>query len=182
MSDPWIPKRTLSESMKSGRMVPVEFLTSLIAADRILCAPGMPHEMETRLIGNQVLRVYKNLWPSIRDFWAFVSNEYKDSTYIVFEKQHWTYGQISDRVTLASRVFEVKYGIRKGDRVAICSRNFPDFIVAFWACHLLGAVSVLVNAYVTALAVPLFDPKHSPMIVGIFFQLCTTVSFIHKPS
>jgi acyl-CoA synthetase (AMP-forming)/AMP-acid ligase II len=108
----------------------------------------MPHEMESRLINNQVQRVYKNLWPSIRDFWLFVSEEFKDSTYIVFEKQRWTYGQISKRVALASRMFQATYGIRKGDRVAICSRNFPDFLVAFWACHLIGAVSVLVNACV----------------------------------
>jgi acyl-CoA synthetase (AMP-forming)/AMP-acid ligase II len=109
----------------------------------------MRHETETRLVSNQVLRVYKNLWPSIRDFWAFVSNEYQDETYIVFEQQRWTYGHTAKRVTLAARIFQVMYDIRKGDRVAICSRNFPDFIVAFWACHLIGAVSVLVNACVS---------------------------------
>lgn len=52
-----------------------------------------------------------------------------------------------------------------GDRVAICSRNYPEYLVAFWAsrkytfphtCHcgyvltnlaeLIGAISTLVNA------------------------------------
>jgi AMP-binding enzyme len=101
-------------------------------------------------VNNQVQRVYKNLWPSIRDFWLFVSSEFKERAYVVFEGQRWTYGQISERVDLAARVFHVMYGIRKGDRIAICSRNFPDFLVAFWACHVIGAVSVLVNAYVNS--------------------------------
>jgi hypothetical protein len=53
----------------------------------------------------------------------------------------------------------------QGDRVAICSRNYPEYLVAFWACRkfwvydaqfgalpqpqlldLIGAVSVLANA------------------------------------
>lgn len=117
-------------------------------ADAILCAPGMPHEVETRLVAGQIQRVYKNLWPSLRDFWLFVSTEHKDKTYIVFEQQRWTYGQIAARASKAASIYQSTYGIRKGDRIAICSRNFPDFLVAWWACHLLGAVSVLVNACV----------------------------------
>jgi acyl-CoA synthetase (AMP-forming)/AMP-acid ligase II len=55
-----------------------------------------------------------------------------------------------------------------GDRVGICSRNCPDFLISFWACRtcqilifgiavlkapkdLIGAVSVLTNAYVSGL-------------------------------
>ena len=40
------------------------------------------------------------------------------------------------------------YGVKKGDRIAICARNLPEYIFAFWACHLVGAISVLVNACV----------------------------------
>jgi acyl-CoA synthetase (AMP-forming)/AMP-acid ligase II len=106
----------------------------------------MPHEMETRLVDGRIQRVYKNLWPSLRDFWIYVSNDHRDSTYIVFENQRWTYGRIADRAAKAASIYRHVYGVQKGDRVAICSRNFPDFLVAWWACHLIGAVSVLVNA------------------------------------
>lgn len=62
-----------------------------------------------------------------------------------------------------------RHGVRKGDRgefdlitvliiicthpclyrdlVAIIMRNFPEFIFAFWAIHLLGGVATLVNAW-----------------------------------
>ena len=140
----WPPKRSLAESK-----VFVSILSSrsrFLSAEAMLCAPGMPHEMETRLIDGRVQRVYANLWPSLRDFWIFFSNEHRDKTYIVFEDHHWTYGETAARVAKAACVYRHVYGIQKGDRVAICSRNFPDFLVAWWACHLVGAVSVLVNA------------------------------------
>lgn len=122
-------------------------LTFLPTAEAILCATGMPHELETRLVDGQLLRVYKNIWPSLRAFWLWVSNEHKDRTYIIFEQQRWTYAQILERALKVACIFRDTYGIQKGDRVGICSRNFPDYLVAFWACHLLGAVSVLANAY-----------------------------------
>jgi long-chain acyl-CoA synthetase len=38
-------------------------------------------------------------------------------------------------------------GVGVGDRVALCSANNPDWIVTFWACALLGAVLVPLNAW-----------------------------------
>ncbi|KAF9451706.1 acetyl-CoA synthetase-like protein [Macrolepiota fuliginosa MF-IS2] len=128
MSD-WKPKRTLAE------------------AEAILCAPGTPHELETRLIDGRLQRVYKNVWPSLRTFWLQAAKEHADAVYIVYGKQRYTYRQVFERSVKAAAVYRDLYGIRKADHVAICSRNYPEFLVAFWACHLIGAVSVLVNAW-----------------------------------
>ncbi|KAF5363672.1 hypothetical protein D9756_000643 [Leucocoprinus leucothites] len=128
MSD-WEPKRTLAE------------------VDAILCAPGTPHELETRFINGRLLRVYKHLWPSLRAFWLLAVKDHADKVYVVYEKQRYTYRQVFERSVQAAAVYRDVYGICKGDRVAICSRNYPDFLVAFWACHLIGAVSVLANAW-----------------------------------
>ncbi|KAI0347210.1 acetyl-CoA synthetase-like protein [Trametopsis cervina] len=125
----WIPKRTIAE------------------CDAILCGKGMPHEMETCVIDGRVLRVYKNLWPSLRTFWLESSTQNKDSTYVVYENQRMTYGTALERSLKAAIVFERDYSIQKGDRVAICSRNLPEYLVAWWGCHLIGAVPVLVNAW-----------------------------------
>jgi len=156
----WVPKRSFAESWcicLAYRYLVSGFLLTLIStADAILCAPGMPHQLEFRLIDGQLHRVYKHLWPSLREFWLLVSEKYYDRTYIVFEQQRWTYGQILDRSLKAAGVYRHVYGLRKGDTVGICSRNFPDYLVVFWACHLIGAVSVLANASVIIL--PLLSP------------------------
>ena len=116
--------------------------------DAILSAPGMPYEIETCMISGRMQRVYKHLYPSIRDFWLSFGSRHREKTYIVYENQRLTYGQVFDRSVRAAGAFQGVYGVSKGDRVAICSRNLPEYLVAFWACHLIGAVSVMVNAYV----------------------------------
>ncbi|MDC0292705.1 acyl--CoA ligase, partial [Candidatus Binatia bacterium] len=42
-----------------------------------------------------------------------------------------------------------KYGVKKGDRVAIGMRNFPEWITAFAGITSIGAIAVLVNAWWT---------------------------------
>ncbi|KDR83762.1 hypothetical protein GALMADRAFT_236121 [Galerina marginata CBS 339.88] len=129
MSQPWSPKRTLTE------------------VNEILMAPGQMHQVETRVVDGQLQRVYKNLWPSLRVFWLWAAQENKDVVYAVFENRRYTFAQVFERSLKAASIFYDVYGIRKGDRVAICARNFPEVLVAFWACHLLGAVSALLNAW-----------------------------------
>ncbi|KAF7433422.1 hypothetical protein PC9H_005374 [Pleurotus ostreatus] len=120
---------------------------SLAQTEEILTAPGSLHELQTSLIDGRLYRVYKNLWPSLRDFWLWASNEHADKTYVVFESQRYTYREIFQRSLKAASIYQDVYSIRKGDRVGICSRNYPEYLVAFWACHLIGAVSVLANAW-----------------------------------
>ncbi|KAF9012333.1 hypothetical protein BDQ17DRAFT_1343710 [Cyathus striatus] len=125
----WIPKRTLAET------------------DDILSAPGSIHELETALVDGRLYRVYKNLWPSLREFWLSAAKQYAQHTYIVFEGRRLTYQQVHERAVKVAALFSRVYGIQKGDRVGICSRNCPEYLIVFWACHLIGAVSVLANAW-----------------------------------
>jgi hypothetical protein len=84
------------------------------SADAILCAPGTIHEIETKLISGRLLRVYKNLWPSLRDFWLASVKQHSEKVYLVFEEQRFTYQQIHSRAAKLAAVFKHKYGIQKG--------------------------------------------------------------------
>ncbi|KAG6917312.1 hypothetical protein DXG01_002970 [Tephrocybe rancida] len=125
----WTPARTLEQT------------------EAILCAPGHIHEVKTILLDGRPQRIYKNLWPSVRSFWISSVEKYRHMTYIVFENQRYTYNEIHQRATKVAALFRHVYSIHKGDRVGICSRNCPDYLVAFWATHLIGAIPVLTNAY-----------------------------------
>ncbi|CAK5277834.1 unnamed protein product [Mycena citricolor] len=129
MAEPWSPKRSLAE------------------VNALLTAPGTPLEVEERLVDGRILRVYKNQWPSLRAFWLWAATTYSDRVYLVFEDQRYTYKAALAKSLTAAAVFRDVYGIRKGDRVGICSRNYPDYMIAFYACQLLGAVAVLTNAW-----------------------------------
>ncbi|KAJ7084407.1 hypothetical protein B0H15DRAFT_849054 [Mycena belliarum] len=124
---------------------------SLEEADAIMCGPGMPHEMETCLVdGKHVMRVYKNLWPSLRDFWLASVKQNSQNIYVVLGNVRLTYGQVHDKAIKVAAVFRNVYDIRKGDRVCIASRNCPEYLMVFWACHMLGAITVLANAWLPA--------------------------------
>src|ERR1019366_7591547 len=42
-----------------------------------------------------------------------------------------------------------RLGVRKGDRVAIAMRNYPEFVMSFWGAALLGAIVVPLNSWWT---------------------------------
>ncbi|KAK7047789.1 hypothetical protein VNI00_006117 [Paramarasmius palmivorus] len=115
--------------------------------EKLLCAPGSMMEMEQRVINGQVQRVYKNLWPSVRLFFLSITALHTDKISVVFENERLTYKEMKERAVRAAGILRDVYKVNKGDRVAICSRNFPEYLVVFWAIHLLGAVPVLVNAW-----------------------------------
>ncbi|BGP22396.1 hypothetical protein JCM10295v2_001275 [Rhodotorula toruloides] len=128
-----LPKRTVQET------------------DRILSAPGSPFEWEEKRIGTRTVRVYKNLPPSIRDYWLQAASPFADKEYIVYERERLTYADTHRRVLHLASLLHAR-GVRKGDRVAIAMRNTPEWIISWWACHMLGGIAVAVNAWLPSSA------------------------------
>ena len=46
--------------------------------------------------------------------------------FIVFESERYTYAQTFAKASRAASIFRDVYGIRKGDRVALVMRNYPE--------------------------------------------------------
>ncbi|KDQ17285.1 hypothetical protein BOTBODRAFT_602185 [Botryobasidium botryosum FD-172 SS1] len=123
---------------------------SMAECHSILTRPGMPFEVKTAVIGNSVQKVLKNLPASVRTFWLSHSATHANLPYVVFESDRLTYQDVRERAFHAASVFRELYGVHKGDRVSLVMRNLPELVIAFWAVHLLGAVPVLVNAWLPA--------------------------------
>ncbi|KAH8113106.1 long-chain-fatty-acid-CoA ligase [Phellopilus nigrolimitatus] len=120
---------------------------SVEECEKILTAPGKLHELGQAIIDGRLLRVYKNLPSNTRDFWLVKWAENRDRDYIVFENERYTYRQAHDRASKLASLLYTRYAVRKGDRVAIIMRNLPEFVIIFWATHLLGGVATLINAW-----------------------------------
>lgn len=159
---------------------------SLAEVEAILCGPGSPHEIETRLVDGRLQRVYKHLAPSLRAFWLSSVEKYHNDTYVVFEAERLSYGQVHEYAMKAAGVYYTAYGIRKGDRICICSRNCPEFTVNWWACHLLGAVPVLVNAWLpleplkycilhTQCRLILIDSERAAILEPVLTAMCSEI-------
>jgi long-chain acyl-CoA synthetase len=121
---------------------------SLVDAVAALTAPGAPFEMEERTIFDVPTRVWKNAPSSLRAILE-ASREHGDCTFIVYEDERLSFAEhYRQSAILAGRLVR-QFGIRKGDRVAIAMRNFPEWSVAFWAAAAIGAIAVPLNAWMS---------------------------------
>jgi acyl-CoA synthetase (AMP-forming)/AMP-acid ligase II len=69
--------------------------------------------------------------------------------YLVYEDERWTFGEVMAQVDGIASALVERYGVGKGDRVAIGMRNYPEWITSFAAITSIGAISVSLNAWWT---------------------------------
>ena len=123
------------------------YYKELQAARETLTGPGGDFEIiETEILGHRI-RDYKNRPNSVRDIWLSTA-QFADRTYIVYEHERMTYGEAHRIVdNVAGWLFE--QGVRPGDRVAIAMRNYPEWMLIYWACTSIGVAVVGLNAWWT---------------------------------
>jgi len=121
-------------------------LMTVAEADRTLTAPGQLFEMEERDIRGIATRTWKNAPPSLRAV-LDMSLGHGDAAFLVYEDERTSFAEhYRIACTLARRLTD-EFGITKGDRVAIAMRNLPEWVMAFWAITLTGAIVVPLNAW-----------------------------------
>ena len=119
---------------------------SMEEANAALTAPGQLFEMEELDIRGVPTRTWKNAPPSLRAVFD-MSLSHGDAVFLVYEDERTTFAEHSRiACTLAHRL-QSTFGIAQGDRVAIVMRNLPEWIMAFWAATLAGAIVVPLNAW-----------------------------------
>ena len=121
---------------------------SIAEVHAALTAPGQMFEMEEVVIRGVPTRTWKLAPPSLRAMLE-QSRAHGDLTFLVYEDETLTFHHhFAAAATLAHRLID-DFGVRKGDRVAIVMRNFPEWSIAFWAAAAAGAVVVPLNAWWT---------------------------------
>ena len=110
-----------------------------------LTAPGAPFEIATIEVRGNPCRIYKNAPPNIRLLWLSTA-AYGDRDYIVYQDERLTYAEAHARVNAIAAWLAAK-GVRPGDRVAIAMRNYPEWLLIYWACVASGIAAVGMNAW-----------------------------------
>ena len=118
------------------------------AARAELTAPGSPFEVvRENVMGSDIL-VFKSAPPSIRTFWEGTA-VHGDKDYIVYEDERYTYAEIHSQVRKLAAYLQA-HGAVPGTRVALAMRNYPEWVVGYWACVSIGVAAVGMNAWWTA--------------------------------
>jgi acyl-CoA synthetase (AMP-forming)/AMP-acid ligase II len=76
-----------------------------------------------------------------------MGDAHAELVHVVYEGERWTHGDIRAGARSLARELQTTFGVRPGDRVGIAMRNLPEYVVAFWAIALNGAVIVPLNAW-----------------------------------
>ncbi|WP_370172972.1 MULTISPECIES: class I adenylate-forming enzyme family protein [Hyphomonas] len=121
--------------------------TELLKAREELTGPGGEFEIvEAEVLGNR-LRVYKNAPPSVREVWLSTL-QFPERDYLVYQDERWTYAE-AHRDVASAAAWMAEQGVKPGDRVAIAMRNYPEWMLLYWACVATGVVVVGMNAWWT---------------------------------
>ncbi len=113
-----------------------------------LTAPGAPFEIEVKSVRGSPIRCFKNAPPSIRSLWLSTA-AFADRDYIVYLDERLTYAQAHAKVASIANWLAAQ-GVVSGDRVAIAMRNYPEWMLIYWACVSVGVAVVGMNAWWTA--------------------------------
>jgi long-chain acyl-CoA synthetase len=115
------------------------------AARAELEAEGMPFHMSTIEVRGVPVRVFDSAPPNMKLLWQSTA-AHGDKTYIVYEDERYSYAEAHAQVRkLAAHL--VAQGVQPGDRVALAMRNYPEWIIGYWATLAVGAACVGMNAW-----------------------------------
>jgi long-chain acyl-CoA synthetase len=76
------------------------------------------------------------------------SAQYAERDYLVYEDQRISYAEAHAQV-LSIGLWLIEQGVQPGDRVAIAMRNYPEWLLVYWATMSIGAAVVGMNAWWT---------------------------------
>jgi acyl-CoA synthetase (AMP-forming)/AMP-acid ligase II len=116
---------------------------------RALTAPGADFELVEETVGGIPMRVFRNAPPTLRAVLE-LTREFAERDAVVYEEERFTYGELlAVAAGLAARLRD-RYGLERGDRIAVAMRNYPEWPLVFWAAIALDIVVVPLNAWWTA--------------------------------
>ena len=131
-----------------------------------MTAPGAPFAVVEEDVLGVRLPVFATRHRNLREMLS-ASARLGDAEYFTLGDEVLTYAGNLARCASVAATLRDRYGVQKGDRIAIFSANCPDYAVLFWATVSLGAVVTAYNGWWTVdevlHATALTSPK---MIIG----------------
>ncbi|MEQ1607521.1 MAG: class I adenylate-forming enzyme family protein [Hyphomonadaceae bacterium] len=123
-------------------------VVSIAQCNALMTAPGARFELEDKLIDGVELRTYRNAPQSLRAC-ILNSKAWDAREFIVYQDERVTFSAHYKAVVNLATKLRDEFGVRKGDRVAIVMRNYPEWPVAFFAPLVIGAISTPLNSWWT---------------------------------
>lgn len=112
----------------------------------MLSAPGSPFESTEIEARGQKYTGYKNAPPQVRQLWMAIKAD-DSAEYLVYEDERMTYGEARARVLQVANALIEDFGVQPGDCVGLAMRNYPEWVLGWWAIQMAGAAAVEMNSF-----------------------------------
>ncbi|GJL94682.1 MAG: fatty acid--CoA ligase [Hyphococcus sp.] len=129
-----------------GEVAPFDPQKLAAAAFKLLTENPMFKVGEAEIRGNSY-RVFENAPPNLPGLFAYGAGNHGDKEFLIFEDERLTYAETWSRACRLAHALKKELGVKKGDRVAIAMRNFPEWCISYMAVISLGAIVVPLNAW-----------------------------------
>lgn len=113
-----------------------------------LTADGQPFALEPVTVNGVDYQTYVTMPVNLGAYCA-IMQQHGDREFVVYRDQRYSFAETWARSAALGAALQRKYGVAPGDRVAIVSRNNPEWMMAFIAIVSIGAVAVPMNAWWT---------------------------------
>ena len=97
-------------------------------------------------IRGQQYRVFENAPPSLAGLFAHGAT-HGDKDFIIYGDETLSFAETWARACRFANALSNELGVKKGDKVAIAMRNYPEWCISYMAIVSLGAVVVPLNAW-----------------------------------
>ncbi|MGQ0830275.1 MAG: class I adenylate-forming enzyme family protein [Microthrixaceae bacterium] len=114
-----------------------------------LTGPGGMFEVTTAEVLGREMEVYANRMPSLRSVAEVGLMRGDGQIFIVYGERTYGFGTFVQTANSAAHALRERFGLRKGDRVAVLAQNNPEWCLAFWATVSQGAILVGLNGWWT---------------------------------
>jgi long-chain acyl-CoA synthetase len=114
-----------------------------------LTGPGGMFEVTTAEVLGRQMEVYANRMPSLRSVAEVGLMRGDDQTFIVYGDRTYGFGTFVQTANGVAHALRDRFGLAKGDRVAVLSQNNPEWCLTFWATVSQGAILVGLNGWWT---------------------------------
>lgn len=112
----------------------------------VATGPGQIFELVDTDVRGVTTQVFKNAPANLAQVFGMARN-HGDKDFLVYEDERLTFAQAMDHVDALAHALAERYGVVKGDRVAVAMRNYPEWCMSFAAILTIGGISVSMNSW-----------------------------------
>ena len=112
-----------------------------------LISSGADFEIEKIDVRGTPTNTYKNALPTLRHMWE-QTRQFGDRDYLVYQDERISYSD-AHKIVDSVATWLLQNEVSHGDRVAIAMRNYPEWLLSYWATLSVGASVVGMNAWWT---------------------------------